>query len=150
MDSKPPPLQMFAVSAPGLEPYTALELRQLDLLPDESGKELISTWQAPGTEDDLSGGVAFEGNLAIGIPGEPVAAQRQPRAAAPGRFSCRGLLRAAQESKPPALGALSHTRSGGVAAGDLPQIPAVSFGCCAERVAGRSATGWASRARGQI
>ena len=63
MDSKPPPLQMFAVSAPGLEPYTALELRQLDLLPDESGKELISTWQAPGTEDDLSGGVAFEGNL---------------------------------------------------------------------------------------
>lgn len=63
MDSKPPVLQMFAVSAPGLEPYTALELRQLDLLPDESGNELTSTWQAPGTEDDLSGGVAFEGNL---------------------------------------------------------------------------------------
>ena len=53
----------FAVTAPGLEPLTAQELRQLKLLPAAEagqGKDRRSSWSLPG---ETAGGISFEGEL---------------------------------------------------------------------------------------
>lgn len=53
--------KLFAVTAPGLEPFTAQELRQLELLPDPRAKS-----EGQGTrlaEADLAGGIEFSGDL---------------------------------------------------------------------------------------
>lgn len=47
-------LSCFAVCAPGLEPFTALELR---------GLNLIGSAAAPGGPSEMEGGIAFEGGL---------------------------------------------------------------------------------------
>ena len=55
--------KLFAVSAPGLEPYTAVELRQLGLLPAAGEKAPPSKRPKKKPTDKGSGGVAFSGNL---------------------------------------------------------------------------------------
>jgi putative N6-adenine-specific DNA methylase len=64
MTSKRKKDKLFAVTAPGLEPFTALELRQSSLLPPSP--DLV---QPPGWSDDdkhiEAGGVAFRGRLKV-------------------------------------------------------------------------------------
>jgi len=64
MTSKRKKDKLFAVTAPGLEPFTALELRQSSLLPPSP--DLV---QPPGLSDDdkhiEAGGVAFRGRLKV-------------------------------------------------------------------------------------
>jgi len=53
--------KLFAVAAPGLEPYTALELRKIDLLPSPPGQDPASPPQ--GYPQKTTGGVPFRGRL---------------------------------------------------------------------------------------
>jgi len=55
--------KLFAVSAPGLEPYTAGELRRLGLLPAAGEKTPPSKPTKKKTTIKYSGGVAFSGDL---------------------------------------------------------------------------------------
>jgi len=55
--------KLFAVSAPGLEPYTAGELRQLGLLPADEETTPPSKHKKKKPADKYSGGVAFSGDL---------------------------------------------------------------------------------------
>jgi putative N6-adenine-specific DNA methylase len=52
--------RLFAVSAPGLGPFTAQELRDLGLLPAAS---LPATPPEPGAPENESGGIEFSGDL---------------------------------------------------------------------------------------
>ncbi len=55
--------QFFAVTAPGVAPYTAQELRQLGLLPPAvRGRQAGRNTSQRGGERDLQGGVAFTGD----------------------------------------------------------------------------------------
>jgi len=57
--------QFFAVTAPGVAPYTAQELRQLGLLPPAvRGRQAGRSTSQRGGERDLQGGVAFTGDRA--------------------------------------------------------------------------------------
>ena len=57
--------QLFAVTAPGVAPYTAQELRQLGMLPAASAGRRAGQRTAPrGGERDLQGGVTFAGDRA--------------------------------------------------------------------------------------
>jgi len=55
--------KLFAVSAPGLEPYTAVELRQLGLLPADMETAPPSKHKKKKPAVKYSGGVAFSGDL---------------------------------------------------------------------------------------
>lgn len=57
--------QFFAVTAPGVAPYTAQELRQLGLLPlAAKGRQAGRSTNQRSDERDLQGGVAFTGDRA--------------------------------------------------------------------------------------
>ena len=51
-----PPLKLFAVCTPGLEPFTSKELEQLNFLPSPAGEK-------EHHDHDEKGGVEFEGSL---------------------------------------------------------------------------------------
>ncbi|MBM3132685.1 MAG: class I SAM-dependent RNA methyltransferase [Chloroflexi bacterium] len=54
--------KVFAVSAPGLEPFTAQELRELGLLASASAST-AEVQSSPAGADDEGGGIEFEGDL---------------------------------------------------------------------------------------
>jgi len=55
--------KLFAVCAPGLEPFTALELRQLGLLPPVQGDDAPETSGRDRAAQGENGGVSFAGDL---------------------------------------------------------------------------------------
>ena len=87
--------ELFAVCAPGLEPFTADELRAL----------------GAGAIRPEPGGVAFRGGLRVLYAREPDAANGDPRAAAPGRVP-RARLRAAAPAREPAAPSRAASRPG--------------------------------------
>ena len=72
----------FAVTAPGLEPFTRQEAVELDLVPASA----IST--DSNTEPE-SGGVTFKGELEVALPRQPAPAHCQPRAGTFRKFLLR-------------------------------------------------------------
>jgi putative N6-adenine-specific DNA methylase len=55
--------KLFAVCAPGLEPFTALELKHLGLLPAARENEFQESGKPPGLAEVETGGVSFTGDL---------------------------------------------------------------------------------------
>ena len=59
---KPSTFPLFAISAPGLEAYTAMELQQLDLLEPNRRSSQVIAGKSNFIQDESIGGVSFQGD----------------------------------------------------------------------------------------